>query len=121
MQEAVMRLALTTFALATSLVAAAAQEPPRFDAAPGCRAGVNTGVKPRSDIDSCVRSEHEARDALARQWAEFAAADKPRCVEKTHMGGPPSYIEVLTCLELARDARKLPTDDNTGLSTGLRR
>jgi hypothetical protein len=116
-----MRLALTTFALATSLIAAASQEPPRFDAAPGCRAGVNTGVKPRSDIDSCVRSEHEARDALARQWAEFAAADKSRCVEKTHMGGPPSYIEVLTCLELARDARKLPTDDNTGLSTGLRR
>ena len=36
------------------------------------------------------------------------------------MGGPPSYIEVLTCLELARDARKLPKDDNTGLSTGLR-
>jgi hypothetical protein len=32
------------------------------------------------------------------------------------MGGPPSYIEVLTCFELARDARKLPKDDNTGLS-----
>jgi hypothetical protein len=120
-QEAAMRLALTTFALAASLAAAAAQEPPRFDAAPGCRAGANTGVAPRSNIDACLRSEHDARDAIARQWGEFAAADKSRCVEKTHMGGPPSYIEVLTCLELARDARKLPKDDNTGLSTGLRR
>ncbi len=116
-----MRLVLTTFTLAASLVAAAAQEPPRFDAMPGCRAGANSGVTPRPDLDACVRSEHEARDALARQWPEFAAADKSRCVEKTHMGGPPSYIEVLTCLELARDARKLPKDDNTGLSTGLRR
>jgi hypothetical protein len=116
-----MRLALTTLALATSLVAAAAQEPPRFDAAPGCRAGTNTGVKPRADVDSCLRSEHEARDQLTRQWGEFAAADKVRCAEKTHLGGPPSYIEVLTCLELARDARKLPKDDNTGLSIGLRR
>jgi hypothetical protein len=116
-----MRLALTTFALAASLVAAAAQEPPRFDATPGCRAGANSGVTPQPDLDRCVRNEHEVRDALVRQWAEFAAADKIRCVEKTHMGGPPSYIEVLTCLELARDARKLPKDDNTGLSTGLRR
>jgi hypothetical protein len=116
-----MRLALITFVLAASLVSAAAQEPPRFDPAPGCRAGVNTGVKPRSDIDSCLRSEQDARDAIARQWAEFAAADRTRCVQKTQLGGPPSYIEVLTCLELARDARKLPKDDNTGLSTGLRR
>ena len=42
-----------------------------------------------------------------------------RCVAKTHMGGPPSYIEVLTCLELALAARELPKDDNTGLSRGL--
>src|SRR5262245_18002063 len=116
-----MRFALTTFALAASLAAASAREPPRFDAAPGCRAGANSGVAPRSDIDACLRSEQDARAALARLWSEFAAADKSRCVEKTHMGGPPSYIEVLTCLELARDARKLPKDDNTGLSTGLRR
>jgi hypothetical protein len=116
-----MRLALATVALVASFTAAVAQEAPRFDAAPGCRAGANTGVKAKPDVDACLRSEHEARDALARQWSEFAAADKTRCVEKTHMGGPPSYIEVLTCLELARDARKLPKDDNTGLSTGLRR
>ena len=116
-----MRLVHTTFALAVSLVAAAAQEAPRFDAAPGCRAGANSGVKTRPDIDACLRSEHEARDQLTRQWGEFAAADKTRCVGKTHMGGPPSYIEVLTCLELARDARKLPKDDNTGLATGMRR
>jgi hypothetical protein len=120
-KEAAMRLALTTLILAASLVAATAQEPPKFDAAPGCRAGANSGVKPKADIDSCLRSEHEARDQLARQWGEFDAADKTRCVGKTHMGGPPSYIEVLTCLELARDARKLPKDDNTGLSVGQRR
>ena len=116
-----MRLVLAALSLTASLVVAMAQEVPRFDAAPGCRAGANTGVKAGPDIDGCVRSEHQARDQLARQWGEFAAPDKTRCVEKTHMGGPPSYIEVLTCLELARDARKLPKDDNTGLATGLRR
>ena len=116
-----MRLALATLALTVSLAPAMAQEPLRFDAAPGCRAGVNIGIKPRADVDSCVRSEHEARDQLTRQWEEFAAADRTRCVGKTQMGGPPSYIEVLTCLELARDARKLPKDDNTGLSLGQRR
>jgi hypothetical protein len=116
-----MRLVVAVLALNASLLAAAAQEVPRFDAAPGCHAGAATGVKVKADVDGCVKSEQAARDQMARQWGEFAPADKTRCVEKTHMGGPPSYIEVLTCLELARDARKLPKDDNTGLATGLRR
>lgn len=116
-----MRSLLAALALTASATAAAALEPPKFDAGPGCRAGANTGVKAKPDIDGCMRSEHEARDAMVRQWGEFAAADRTRCAEKTHMGGPPSYIEVLICLELAREARKLPKDDSTGLSIGQRR
>lgn len=94
---------------------------PQFDAGPGCRAGAASGIATQPDIDGCVRKELEARDTLAREWGGFAAADRTRCVEKTRMGGPPSYIEVQTCLEIARDVRKLPKDDTTGLDAGLKR
>ncbi|HEX2216854.1 MAG TPA: hypothetical protein VHG27_09230 [Xanthobacteraceae bacterium] len=100
---------------------AAAQQVPQFDARPGCRAGAASGAALRADVDGCVRSEQKARDELAAKWHTFAAADRTRCASKTHMGGPPSYIEVLTCLELAQAAREIRKDDNTGLSTGLRR
>jgi hypothetical protein len=111
-------------AAAFAASALASEQVPQFDARPGCRAGADSGIVTKPDIDGCVRSELAARDQIAQQWSGFARADRTRCVDKTFMGGPPSYIEVLTCLEIARDVRKLPkqeTDGNTGLATGLRR
>jgi hypothetical protein len=29
------------------------------------------------------------------------------------MGGPPSYIEILTCIEMARDARGMDASETT--------
>lgn len=101
-------------------VPATGQQAPQFDARPGCLAGAASGVSNRPDVDACMQSEQRARDEMNAQWDKFAAGDKTRCVAKTHMGGPPSYIEVLTCLELALAARDIPKDDNTGLSRGLR-
>ncbi|BAT60494.1 hypothetical protein GJW-30_1_03038 [Variibacter gotjawalensis] len=117
-----MKLVLFAAAFATALAPAAfAQEAPNFDARPGCQAGARSGLVAKPDTDACVRGELKARDHMVQQWAEFPAPDKQRCVAKTHMGGPPSYVEVLTCLELARDVRRMPKDDNTGLDSGLRR
>ena len=68
-----------------------------------------------------MRSEERARDELRAQWSDFPQEAKGRCVTKTYMGGPPSSIEVLTCLDLARAVKNMPKDDNTGLTSGLRR
>lgn len=118
---------LSALALVAVVVAAAgtanADQVPQFDARPGCLAGAVSGLSARPDVDACVRKELEARDQIAGQWEKFAADDRERCVSKTRTGGPPSYIEVLTCLEIARDVKRLRIEnrDNTGLSTGARR
>lgn len=116
---------MRTIFFATILVAAAnaaaAQEIPNFDARPGCQAGARSGLIARPDVDACVASERKARDQMTAEWGQFNGADKQRCIAKTHLGGPPSYVEVLTCLELARDVRRMPKDGNTGLDVGLRR
>lgn len=119
-----MRTSLTAVLLLAAVSTAAAQQPPQFDAKPGCEAGARTGISDKPDAEACLRGELKARDDLKVQWTQFSAADKQRCVAKTHMGGPPSYVEVLTCLELARDVARMRRDNqdtNTGLDTGLRR
>jgi len=57
--------------------------------------------------DVCVKSEIAARDDLAKQWAQFPAADRARCVQLATMSKMPSYVQVITCLEMARDARQI--------------
>jgi hypothetical protein len=115
-----MRTFFIAAALALAPLSALAQQAPRFDARPGCQAGARSGVTVNPDVEACLRTEMRARDEMTAQWGGFAAADKQRCVAKTNLGGPPSYVEVLTCLELARDVRNMPKDDNTGLSNGMR-
>jgi hypothetical protein len=98
---------------AATLGIAVAGGPPEFDVHLSCsaadralpRAGTD---KSRADIRACLDDERTARDALVKAWAGFAADARARCVGMNRTGGPPSYVELLTCLEVVRDARKRP-------------
>jgi len=57
--------------------------------------------------EACINGETAARDTLAKQWAEFPPADRVRCVDLTVSSKMPSYVQVITCLELARNLRQL--------------
>lgn len=101
-------LARLVFALlSASVVAAAADTVPELDIRPGCRAAAESASSIKRDFDACVKSEEAARDKLKAGWNDFPAADRTRCIGMTRMGGPPSYVEVLTCVEMARDARQI--------------
>jgi hypothetical protein len=108
-----MPMPFATLALGALLLVAAADGVPHFDALKGCQAGADSGVDLQPNVGECVASETQARDALVKQWKNFPAADKISCVAETSMGGPPSYIEVLTCLEIGRDARGMQASEPT--------
>ena len=55
----------------------------------------------------CVNSEHRIRNQLVGAWERFDAADRAHCTRESEMGGESSYTELITCLEMARDVRKL--------------
>ena len=59
-------------------------------------------------MEACTRDELTARDQISKQWAQFSQTDKTRCIRLATLGSEPSYVELLTCLEMSRDARKLP-------------
>jgi len=104
-----MFITFTAMTLGAVLTVAAVDSVPTLDTRPTC-AGAAKEISVTRTIELCKRSEQEARDTLASQWGNFPAADKQTCVETTWIGEFPSYVQVLTCLELARDARALKLD-----------
>ncbi len=97
---------------ATPLMLAAADRVPTFDLKPTCGGAASTMDGTRGS-DICLNSEKAARDDLVKQWAQFPAADRTRCVQLASMTQMPSYVQVLTCLEMARESRQLETPQRT--------
>jgi hypothetical protein len=90
-----------------AIAAAATDRVPSFNVEPACRAAAER-ARPAGDAQACIRLEQGARDELVRRWREFARTDKQHCIEVVTMAGhAPTYTELLTCLELAHEARKL--------------
>ena len=57
---------------------------------------------------TCAADEQSARDELTKSWAKFPPVERTRCTELSSMRGFQSYVELLTCLEMAGDAKNLP-------------
>ena len=77
-----------------------AQGLPPFDIEATCREAQPLGPEDRDPYQGCMRDERTARGELQRRWAQFEAANRNTCVEETGVGGYPSYVEVLTCLQM---------------------
>jgi hypothetical protein len=103
-------------------MAAAGDSVPRIDPKPSCR-GVSRSDNAQTDLKNCLQEEQGARDQLVKDWGKFRAADRASCVQLSTMGGEPSYVELLTCLEMAAAAREGPPDMLAGsdLATPSRR
>ena len=114
-----MKSLLTVLFVTSASVAFAQQGVPKIDIGPTCRAAAAGSAGMQQDFDSCRKSEENARDALAQQWTSFPAADRGSCFRLTTTGTPGTYTELLTCLEMKRDARKLP--DTTTIGSGIGR
>jgi uncharacterized protein YecT (DUF1311 family) len=107
-----MLISFSMIVLGTQFVMPIADGVPKFAIARECRldstqafdlgAGLNETVK------RCVADEQQALTQLQTQWSQFRDPDKAQCTEETHIGGTPSYVDLLTCLQMAKEARRLP-------------
>ena len=91
-----------------SQIALAADPMPKFDAAPSCRSAGVVAVIGNRNTAACEKDENDARATLEQEWSQFASSDKARCARMVTVGGSPSYVELLTCLEMAKGANELP-------------
>jgi hypothetical protein len=101
--------------LAAQLVIAVADGVPKLDVTPSCRAAAAAATD-QGRLQTCIDSEHKARDQLAKDWSTFAAGDRTKCVAGMKAFSP-TYTELITCLEMERDVRQLraqaPKDEAT--------
>jgi hypothetical protein len=79
---------------------------PTFDMVRECRFEAGSMV----DFDRCSRDEAIALRQLQQAWTKFAGADRKTCVGETTIGGFASYVELLSCLEMARDVVSVDTN-----------
>jgi hypothetical protein len=84
---------------------------PNFSVEPSCQAAASGFVGLKQDMAVCMEDEKGARDQLVKEWGQFAPDDKTRCTRMSTTGGSPTYTELLVCLEMARDAKKLSKED----------
>lgn len=77
---------------------------------PSCRAAAQASDAIDPNGESCIRDEQSARVRLNQQWKNFTPAQHEQCVRLSTLGGSPSYAELLTCLEIAKQAVEIPDD-----------
>jgi hypothetical protein len=113
---------------AAALLAASFAAPVRADSVPTLRIGPSCEAAGRGAVvlgrskESCLADENTARDTLQKSWSKYSATDKQQCLGMEKTGGPSSYVELLSCLEIRRDAREIRNggpleSDNDPLST----
>jgi hypothetical protein len=105
---------LAALLIASHLVAAKANEIPQFSIETSCRSAEVVGLSRGRTKEACMRTEQDALDQLNRQWVQFPNDDRERCVRLATLGGFPSYVELITCLELAREVRNFRNQDPAG-------
>jgi hypothetical protein len=69
-----------------------------------CRATPAVNLDQQATYDNCMRSENAARDKLNKTWAKMRVDWRSTCLKTTTLGGVPSYVELLTCVEMREAA-----------------
>jgi len=102
--------ALLPIVLTASHLVLAANSIPKFDLERTCRPAAEAAEMPGRDSAACQRDERDARSKLEQDWAQYNAAQKGHCAGFAALDRAPSYVELLTCLEMAKQAQELPPD-----------
>jgi hypothetical protein len=85
--------------------------PPTLQVGPSCEAAGRGAVVLGRNKEACLADENAALSTLKQNWAKYAANDKTLCIGMESTGGPASYVELLSCLEVNRDAREIQSAD----------
>jgi hypothetical protein len=94
-------ISFVTLSFGLHIAVALADDPPELNVSKSC-ASAGQGIMLGRDTAGCMKDENAALDTLKNIWSQFASADKSQCIGMVKTGGPPSYVELLSCLELMK-------------------
>jgi hypothetical protein len=76
---------------------------PKLDIKATCRRAQPLSGQ-QSAYQGCINDETDAQRELSRTWFDFKPGPRSTCTQETNIGGAPSYVELLTCLQLDKQA-----------------
>jgi hypothetical protein len=108
--------ALLPIVLAASHIVLGADAVPKFNVEQTCRRAGEVSVSLGRSAGDCKRDEEDAHSKLQQDWAQYSPAQRAGCVRFSSLGSSPSCVELLTCLEMAKQAKELPEASKMGTS-----
>ena len=101
------------FAMPIAVYVTVADGLPNWDVTASCRGAASAGYVAQSEerLKSCLASEQNTRDKLAREWSSFTATYRIKCVESIKWFEP-TYTELAACLDMARDVKSGGSDNS---------
>jgi len=111
--RSVLTASVSVVLLMTPVLMAKSDDVPVLNVQQVCRGIAQQAMDPSETggpdlaMSQCVASEQEVRSELVKAWPAFVSADKQHCTREATMGGEASYTELITCLEMARDVRRM--------------
>jgi hypothetical protein len=100
------KIAIAVLLLALPAAAESADAPPQLDVTVSCNAAARGAISMGRDKESCLADEHAAQAQLTENWLKYNASDRIQCIGNVKTGGPASYVELLSCLEVMKDAKE---------------
>ncbi|MBV8851697.1 MAG: hypothetical protein JOZ16_19155 [Methylobacteriaceae bacterium] len=114
------RLSLFLAFAALPASAALAEDVPNLNVQATCRATPAVTLDQQATYDNCMRSENAARDRLNKTWGKMRVDWRSTCLKTTTLGGIPSYVELLTCVEMREAAANGQSGPPSGSMTNGR-
>ena len=112
MTKLAMLIAVAVLSVCLRPLAAVADEVPKFDVKKSCHADVQAyGGGGGDSAAGCLADEQKARDELVSKWTQFGPESRTKCTQMVNdIAGTQSYVELLTCLQVAKEVKTLPKD-----------
>ena len=112
MRKFVIVAGVAAISLGVQVYVALADDVPTFNIRKSCKADVQayqSNAEGQASSAACLKDEEGARTTLVSQWTQFAQESRTRCVRMVGDGAASqSYVELLTCLQMAKDVKSLP-------------
>ncbi|MCK1397077.1 hypothetical protein IVB45_09715 [Bradyrhizobium sp. 4] len=99
-----MPISISMIVLGSQLVMPVADGVPKFDVARSCKLDIAAaaGMSVGQPLKNCISDEQKAKQQLVSGWSKFPAASRASCVPQESIGGTPSYVSLLTCLQMGQ-------------------
>ncbi len=112
---------LAIFSLLIVSVAAHArtEKVPRLDVESSCRDAKIYGLtNPEETYKNCMLDENEAKKQLEQHWSHYKPATRRDCLA-AGANPSPSYVELLTCIEMTEQTLTPPSGGRGGGGMGV--